>query len=488
MSYRWFFIFFAVVMFFVASMLVAYRSIAVISSNSASISSTLTVVRVIDAIRSNLYAAESGQRGYLLAQDDLYLEPYTSSLTNLNGLIAELSTRDLEAGNRGNQIIELRSLTQAKIAEMDRTIELVRSDRDAAALSIINTDEGARLMSALNALLSDMREREMLLLAESRGAAETTRQVVLATLIITNLIGLSLVLFSYWMNNRHTQRQDALLADIQRVNESLEQQVEERTAALSAYAEELKRSNQELETFAFVASHDLQEPLRKIRAFGDRLQRTAGDQLGEKGTDYIRRMHSASERMSVLIDDLLAFSRVSTKPRDFGPVALQTVLTEVLDDLQYAVEHSDAEICVDNLPTVLGDAVQLGQVFQNLLANSLKFTKSGELPRITISCEIDDSVEPAMARVTLADNGIGFDQQYADRMFNIFQRLHTSQGYKGTGIGLALCRKIIELHGGTIVARGVPNEGATFIMTVPMYETAPPADQESIDEHPESNS
>jgi light-regulated signal transduction histidine kinase (bacteriophytochrome) len=249
-----------------------------------------------------------------------------------------------------------------------------------------------------------------------------------------------------------------------------------RTQALLQYSEELQRSNRELEEFAFVASHDLQEPLRKIRAFGDRLQQKFSTQLGETGSDYVVRMQAASERMSALIDDLLSFSRVTTKQRPFVNVDLNEVMRRVMDDLDYAIEETSAQLHIDPLPTIDADASQIAQVFMNLIANSLKFHLLDARPIITVTSEVkvvspivDDKRHWCCLR--FADQGIGFEAQYAERVFSLFQRLHGRDEYSGTGIGLALCRKIIERHGGTITAQSEPGEGAVFTIYLPMTQT-----------------
>jgi light-regulated signal transduction histidine kinase (bacteriophytochrome) len=259
-------------------------------------------------------------------------------------------------------------------------------------------------------------------------------------------------------------------------NAELEEKVGVRTQALLQYSEELQRSNRELEEFAFVASHDLQEPLRKIRAFGDRLQQKFSAELGETGSDYVLRMQSASERMSALIDDLLSFSRVTTKQRPFVRVDLNEVMHRVMDDLDYSIEETNAQLHIDPLPIIDADASQIAQVFMNLIANSLKFHSLDARPIIAVTSEINvaspvvDDIR-SWCCLRFSDQGIGFEAQYAERVFSLFQRLHGRNEYSGTGIGLALCRKIIERHGGTITAQSEPREGAIFTIYLPMTQT-----------------
>jgi PAS domain S-box-containing protein len=229
---------------------------------------------------------------------------------------------------------------------------------------------------------------------------------------------------------------------------------------LQSYSERLKQSNRELEDFAYIASHDLQEPLRKVVAFGGRLRERYEEALDEKGRDYLDRMLRASERMQQLINDLLRLSRVTTKARPFGPVDLHGVAVGVLSDLEEHISRTGAEVQLGDLPRVQADAVQMRQLLQNLLTNALKFHRRGVRPRVKIGATIEDG----HAVVTVADNGIGFDEKYADRIFRPFQRLHGRGQYEGSGMGLSICKKILERHGGRITARSRPGEGATFFV------------------------
>lgn len=248
-----------------------------------------------------------------------------------------------------------------------------------------------------------------------------------------------------------------------------------------ALVQELRRSNANLEQFAYVASHDLQEPLRKVTAFGDILQNQYAVQLGETGADMVRRMQSAAQRMQTLIKDLLSYSRVANKRDGFHLIDLNGVVHEVLTDLETSLAEKGAHVDIDNLPTLNGDALQLQQLFQNLLSNALKFTKPGRPPVVRITSETvrgrDLSARmPAVranrlyAQISIRDNGIGFEPQYAERIFQLFQRLHTRSEYLGTGIGLSIVQKVVENHSGYIWAEGQPGIGATFVILLPIRD------------------
>ncbi|HXD67492.1 MAG TPA: ATP-binding protein [Solirubrobacteraceae bacterium] len=239
------------------------------------------------------------------------------------------------------------------------------------------------------------------------------------------------------------------------------------TNELLRHAAELSRSNAELEQFASIASHDLQEPLRKVQTFAAQLNAKESENLSEQGRDFLRRMSDAAARMRNLIDDLLVFSRVSTQGHPFTAVNLGHVISQVLVDLEVSIEESRAVVRVGLMPTIEADPLQMRQLFQNLLGNALKFRRSDVTPELRVEAEV---VDRHIAQVTVSDNGIGFDGQYATRIFRAFERLHGARAYPGTGIGLALCRKIVERHHGTITATGEIDHGSTFTIRLPVTQ------------------
>ena len=273
-------------------------------------------------------------------------------------------------------------------------------------------------------------------------------------------------------------------------NQELAANLEEYAALNQALQEanrRLNRSNENLQQFAYVASHDLQEPLRKIQSFGDLLHRQYADQLGE-GLPYLERMQSAASRMSTLIRDLLSYSRISVQPDHRQLVSLSAVLQTVLSDLEVVIADTGAVVHVEPLPALLGDSLQLGQLFQNLLSNALKFSgksqlnslngRSPNVPAIRVSSQpilakdLPPSVRltplaPWYHRIDVADNGIGFEQMDGERIFQLFQRLHGKNEFAGTGIGLAICAKVVINHQGAIQATSQPGQGATFSVYLP---------------------
>jgi signal transduction histidine kinase len=262
-----------------------------------------------------------------------------------------------------------------------------------------------------------------------------------------------------------------LLLSIDRVRaanerlQTLNSELADANSALERRAAELARSNEELDQFASIASHDLQEPLRKVRTFAGQLATTEGGNLSVKGHDYLDRLSSSAERMQKLIEDLLRFSRVATQGHPFLPVDLREITNGVLVDLDAQIEGANATVHVGELPVVRADALQLRQLMQNLVSNALKFCRPG----VPVEISIDAALVGEMVVLRVRDNGIGFDPKYSERIFRIFERLHGRNDYPGTGIGLAMCRKIAERHGGTIEAYSRPGQGSTFTVRLPMY-------------------
>jgi PAS domain S-box-containing protein len=232
--------------------------------------------------------------------------------------------------------------------------------------------------------------------------------------------------------------------------------------AMVQAAEDLARSNAELQQFAYIASHDLQEPLRMVSSYLQLIQRRYQGQLDAEADEFIYFAVDGANRMKILINDLLAYSRVGTRTKSFVPTDCQDVLQQVLHNLIIALEEAGALVTTDPLPTVSGDSVQLEQLLQNLIANAVKF-RGGQPPQVHVSAERHNGDWLFSVR----DNGIGFAPQYQERIFTVFQRLHSAAQYPGTGIGLAICKKIVERHGGRIWAESQPGQGATFYFTLP---------------------
>ena len=253
--------------------------------------------------------------------------------------------------------------------------------------------------------------------------------------------------------------------DLRKSRDELELRVQERTVELKSFMVKLEQSNQALQDFASIASHDLQEPLRKVTAFGNMLRQKCGGSLEDYGRDYLERILNANQRMQSLLKGLLEYSKVTTKAEPVVEIDLYDIVHEVLSDLEVRIERTGGEVRVGKLPPIHADPTQIRQLFQNLIGNALKFHKNGEKPVVEVRSTTTDK---GQIQIIVEDNGIGFEEQYLDKIFAPFQRLHgKSSQYEGTGMGLAICKKIVERHGGSITARSTPGRGATFILGFP---------------------
>ena len=455
----------------------AFHTVRELNAIQSSMNNTGNIIAQLDDLHVSVLSAESGQRGYLITDDLSYLTPYQTALNQVHTQIENARKIQSELPAQQLRIQEIIKLTEAKLREMIETVELAKQNKDELALKLVNTDLGQQLYSRLRVLLDaanldEKRHRSDLLARLAKSRTEATITFAVSGVTSSGLVIIMLVLA--WANIRNENKNLELL---EMQNQTLTRKVEERTRELELYAEELSRSNRELEDFAFVASHDLQEPLRKIQAFGDRLESSYSEVLEARGLDYLNRMRNAANRMSALITDLLEFSRVSTRGREFADTDLNEVISTVLDDLEIAIKESDATVNVVTLPVLQADNSQLQQLFLNLLSNALKFRKAERQPNISITVEpyTPNNAQAAVCddwyQIRVTDNGIGFEQEYAEKIFTPFQRLHGRSEYKGTGIGLAVCRRIVERHRGTITATAQPDAGAVFTIILPAIAT-----------------
>src|SRR5580692_5758858 len=286
----------------------------------------------------------------------------------------------------------------------------------------------------------------------------------------------------YRKNQRLLAQEQKLVA----INRNLELEIAERIASEQKVTElnrqlleniaRLETANKDLDLFAFMASHDLQAPLRKIRMFSDRLLAAGTANVSNESRLYLTRIQEVSRRMQELINDILRFSKISAEGQSFEEVDLNLVIQDVVSEMETVVREKNAEIIVDPLPVLPASTVLMGPLFSNLVSNALKYTRKNEAPRVRIRYDEGPAAaaingkEPdtRYGRIYIEDNGIGFDQKYAEQIFDMFRRLHSTAEYEGTGIGLALCKKIVDMHRGFISAIGRPGDGAVFIVSLPL--------------------
>ncbi|MFJ8005087.1 sensor histidine kinase [Streptomyces fagopyri] len=456
-------------------------------------------------LETSLVDQETGVRGYVLSKDTSFLEPYESGVRDEAALRARLSTLLTGQPRIAADLRAVQLSGDAWRRDCARPlIESVRTGgRTAPGLeaSKARFDETRNLLSTMETHLGEVRDR-------TRASAEHARQsrnlFFAGTLAAFLASGLALTLLLHRIVGRPLRTLEAASVDVsggafermirldgprdleavaraveemrRRIVEELsasmarETLLEQRTAELDAQALELKRSNAELEQFAYVASHDLQEPLRKVASFCQLLEKRYGDRLDDRAKQYIDFAVDGAKRMQTLINDLLTFSRVGRVGEKLVPVALDDVLDRALGNLSVALEETGARVVREgSLPTVTGDATTLTMLWQNLIGNAVKFRDPGRRPEIVVRCEAAEGEW----RLGVRDNGIGIESEFREKVFVIFQRLHGRDEYDGTGIGLAVCRKIVEHHGGIITLEGAAGEGTDVSFTLPMARDEP---------------
>jgi signal transduction histidine kinase len=452
---------------------------------------------------------ETGVRGYLLTRQGRFLDPYTAGVTDerqaADGLHLLLDG-DPELRDRLNVSVAEGARWRREYA--DPAITEVRSGRRSTTTDE-QLAEGKQLFDrvrvaddALRDALQDARNRELQDVNRGRTVLALAFSV-LALFVVLALVGLGVVLTRWILAPLDRLRSDVgqiaggelehaissdgppdlrqVADDVERMRRRLRRSYHDQVAAtetverqrlqLERQTDDLRRSNTELEQFAYVASHDLQEPLRKVASFTELLQRRYAGQLDDRADSYIEFAVDGARRMQRLINDLLAFSRVGRIGVNRSEVPLAEALRTAERNLSTVIEETGATVVVESgdgtvpLPTVTGDPGLFAQVFQNLISNAMKFRREGVPPEVRVSCRPDD--EPGGWRIDVADNGIGIEQEYADRIFVIFSRLNRREDYPGTGIGLALVKKIVEFHGGRIWLGDRSGPGTTISFTLP---------------------
>ncbi|WP_077284422.1 sensor histidine kinase [Cognaticolwellia aestuarii] len=469
--FNWVLISSIVILMIITNGILALKTIEDLSSTQSSLYNTGDIIVELDDLHNLVLMAETGQRGYLLTEIEEYLTPYEDALGRLSVQLTDTKKLRSEVPGQAKRIASLIVLVEQKIQELRTTVDLALADKEKRALKQVMTGRGRDLYKELRAEFEQIKNLEI----NYRNSLFTVLSVVereaKVTFIISGITSTLLLLGLAFFARLNARSEAKHRLQLEQQNEVLAEKVTMRTKELTLYSDELSRSNRELEDFAFVASHDLQEPLRKIRAFGDRLRSSYSQSLDERGADYIDRMGNAAERMSNLINDLLEFSRISTRGKPFVDVALQPVIESIIDDLEVSIEESDASIVLGSLPIINADPSQMHHLFINLISNAIKFRQSDIKPVVEIQAYQEEIGQELSHIITIKDNGIGFEQEFADKIFVPFQRLHARAEYKGTGIGLAICRRIVERHGGKISALSELGNGTLFRIEIPVDNT-----------------
>ena len=451
---------------------------------------------------------ETALRGYLISADPEFLAPYIDGQR-----VEQRAAKDITArlGDRSDLIADLTAIERAGAAWRSTYAEPLISTVIPGTPNMVNTstaDRGKAEFDRIRALFdvqnADLATARTVAVNELDAMRSWRDRVLIAMVAVFVAGGLLLALlmrravsrplavlaascrriargdFAHSIAVRGSKDIRAIAADVENMRERIVTELDIsrsdrarlvlQTEALDAQAVELRRSNAELEQFAYVASHDLQEPLRKVASFCQLLERRYGDALDERGIEYIGFAVDGAKRMQVLINDLLTFSRVGRLNVTHATVDLDTTLETALGNLAAAIEESDAQIARPDgpLPQVMGDATLMTMLWQNLIGNAIKFRREDRSPEVAIDCERGTDAHNGHWVFSVADNGIGIAPEFAEKVFVIFQRLHGRDTFTGTGIGLALCKKIVELHGGSIGIDTSNNSGTRFWFTLPI--------------------
>jgi signal transduction histidine kinase len=433
---------------------------------------THIVLETLETVQASVISAETNQRGFLLTDDETYLSAYNDSLAK-----ARLGLRDVRQLTVDNPIQQksldaIEPLVKQRFGLLADVVQTRQKGGLDAAVDSIKSGAGKRAMNQLDGAISAMEDREHTLLAQRTKTADASTAQARHVIVVGYTLSFFFLFLAGAMIFQEMERRRVAEEEIRGLNANLEVRVTERTAELAfsnselhARTADLARSNNELQQFAYVASHDLQEPLRMVASFTQLLAKRYNDKLDDDAREFIHYAVDGATRLQTLIGDLLTYSRVGTQAKALKPTNCDAALDRVLASLKLAIQDSGTTIVRDPLPTVLADEVQLCQLFQNLLTNAMKF-HSDRPPRIHIFAEQHDDTW----HISVRDNGIGIAPEHTERIWIIFQRLHTKQEYPGTGIGLAICKKIAERHGGHISVQPSPGGGSTFTFTIPIYE------------------
>lgn len=441
---------------------------------------------LLELLSGDISTMENGQRGYIITGDQDFLTPYLEAQGAFQAHVYALQDMSVTPEQRSS-LEQLQKAVERWDQQAAQPEITARQTSLQEAVRQVALGTGKRLMEQARRELDSMQLAENARLSDSGAASAATLNTVRWIAVAGLLLGMLLVFLTIWRVSRtlsrtvsqvtesareiaagqyHLRLPDSPVLELAQLGEQFDRMagaVQEREHALQSSNEQLARSNRELEQFAYIASHDLQEPLRTIGSYTELLAQRYSGQLDARADKYIAFTTQATERLKRLIQDLLAFSRVRQGGRRFGTVDTQQVVQEVLSDLKAQVEAVSGQIELGTLPTVHGNPELLRHAFQNLLGNALKFHAPGRPPLVKVAA----SREAGRWMFHVQDNGIGIEEQYHARIFGVFQRLHGLEDYAGSGIGLAVTRSAIEQHGGELWVDSTPGQGSTFHFSLP---------------------
>ncbi|HLP51662.1 MAG TPA: ATP-binding protein [Chitinophagales bacterium] len=445
--------------FFAMLLLVSYLSYERINGlivSSELVGRSNTVKLKLEQAISYMKDAETGQRGFLLTQDSSYLQPFYGAIANTNLLLREIDSLCYDDTLQRRNVKELQALIAVRYDFLTVVFQQGDNPQRPGSLNAY-LELGRNTMNQVRERIDAMIRLEDHNLKGRISERDKFARFSPLFLLMLSFFTLIAGILAFLKIKNDRQQQEQLVSDLTR-----------RERQITAKNIELENTNAELASFSYIASHDLKEPLRKIQLFSNRILEKEMQILSTSGKEDFMRVLSGVERMQNLLDALLEFSRTNSSEIVFVPTDLNEVLEEATSDLKDLIEEKQAIIQSEVLPVVQAVPVQLRQLFLNLISNAIKYSKPDTIPVIKITAErMSGAGNNQGWHFSFADNGIGFDQQYEGKIFQIFQRLHGRSEYSGTGIGLAICKKIVTNHNGTISATGNPNVGATFHIFLP---------------------
>jgi signal transduction histidine kinase len=467
--------FIVAVVLIASGFIISFYSYNNYSEDTERVRHTYQVTGNLEMLLSLIKDVETGSRGYAITKDITYLEPYKAAVRQLPAQIDTLRKLTNDNPLQIQRRITLEHLIEDKIDITNRRLETPLTDQGSA---LVNKESKIR-MDALRQHVALMVDTEnTLMVMRNRQASRSFRNTLFIIFGLSIMTFLALVI-SYRLLEQELARRQAN-----------EDQLRDYEAKLKGQIRQLEASNEELERFAFVASHDLQEPLRKIQSFANLITDRYGNLFDADSQMFMRKISHSAERMSKLIKDLLNFSRISHHQEVFKLVPLHDIVQRILDDQELRIKGLDIKVEVGALPAIESVASQMDHLFNNLISNAFKFTRPGVRPILRIQAQSTDGSHynglipgRRYVEITVEDNGIGFDEKYLDHIFKVFQRLHGKSAFEGTGIGLAICRRVVMYHHGYITARSQPNQGTTFVVVLPESQSIQHYDRPSAEAH-----
>ena len=474
-KFNWsYLVFILFALFLLTLSIFSFRRVEQQKISSAWVNHTYFVKLKLEEALGTLLDAEAGQRGYLLTSDTVFLKSFLISKAAIPQIILQLDSLVTDNSEQIQNQKGLSRLLKKRMNWLSAVIDTLK-DVKAEQLDILLMD-GKLISDTAKTHIGLMEKKEDDLLGLRINEEQKQEKRASTFILIFSLFSVAVLVYSFF----RLKKESKLLGKSEYNAELLEQKVNERTAEIKKINQklndqnlELERKNADLASFTFMASHDLKEPLRKIEIFADKIIRTEQQRLTENGKSYFDRIISSANRMKNLIDSVSQFAQTNAIATDFMMLDLNQTTVQAIETLQENIVEKNAVIEYSNLPTVIAISDQMDQLFTNLIGNAIKYSKEGIAPVIKIDAqkiyarENGNLLAGDAWKIEFSDNGIGFDERFLEKIFQMFQRLHTKDSYSGTGIGLAICKKIMANHSGKITAKSTPGTGSVFSIYLP---------------------